>query len=147
MARIEPVGSVFHLGIRLSRVAQQHNVKIGLSNGDLYLRRDVRRWEEGYSKQRCAFCSYKADRDFSLFSYTLLHWDCIGLLVKYSIWSEKQIMEGFLQISLCGLVPGFRIRIVLMRIRIQIRIQHFFYLRIRIPDQDTDPGYDDLKLK
>ncbi len=37
MARIEPVGSVFHLGIRVSQVAQQHTVKIGLSNGDLYM--------------------------------------------------------------------------------------------------------------
>jgi hypothetical protein len=41
IVRIEPVGSVFHLGIRVSRVAQQHNVKIGLSNGDLYMRWDV----------------------------------------------------------------------------------------------------------
>ncbi len=40
MARIEPVGSIFHLGIRVSRVAQRHNVKIGLSNGDLSMRRD-----------------------------------------------------------------------------------------------------------
>jgi hypothetical protein len=61
MARIEPVSSVFHLGIRVSRVAQQHNVKIGLSNGDLYMRRVVRRWEEGYSKQRCTICSDKAE--------------------------------------------------------------------------------------
>jgi hypothetical protein len=34
------------------------------------------------------------------------------------------------------LLPGFRIRIDLMRIR--IRNQHFFYLRIRI--QDLNPG-------
>jgi hypothetical protein len=34
MARIEPVGSIFHLGIRVSRVAQRHNVKMGWSNGD-----------------------------------------------------------------------------------------------------------------
>ena len=32
--------------------------------------------------------------DFSLLSYTLLSWDCICLLVQYSIWSEKQIMEA-----------------------------------------------------
>ncbi len=41
---------------------------------------------------------------FSLLSYTLLSWECICLLVQYSICSEKQKMEAFLQILLCGLV-------------------------------------------
>jgi hypothetical protein len=52
---------------------------------------------------------------------------------------------GHCMIEFLFQLPGFRIRIDLMRNRIRIRIQHYFLLRIRIPD--PDPGFDDLKLK
>jgi hypothetical protein len=89
MARIEPVGSVFHLGIRVSRVAQMHNVKIGLSNGDSYMRRDVRGGGGGgrgtANKDVHFVVTKRTADDFSLLSYTLLSWDCICLPVQYSI--------------------------------------------------------------
>jgi hypothetical protein len=66
----------------------------------------------------------------------------------YMIYSGPTFLLSSLPITTlttcaAALIPGFRIRIDLMRIR--IRIQHFFKLRIRIPD--PDPGFDDLKLK
>jgi hypothetical protein len=44
----------------------------------------------------------RTEDDFSLLSYPLLSWDCICLLVQYSIWSEKQIMEAFYKLYSVG---------------------------------------------
>ncbi len=53
-------------------------------------------WGRGTANKGVHFVVTKRTADdFSLLSYTLLSWDCTCLLVQYSIWSEKQIMEAF----------------------------------------------------
>jgi hypothetical protein len=78
---------------------------IGLSNGDLYMRRDVG-WRGGGSgtanKDVHFVVTKRTEDDFSLLSYPLLSLDCICLLVQYSIWSEKQIKEAFYKLYSVG---------------------------------------------
>ncbi len=97
MASIEPVGSVFHLW-----ESGSVELYIGLSNGD-YTWGGM--WGEWYSKQRCAICSYKANRRWLFTSFISIV--ILGLYLSPSAVFHmvgKANNGSLLQIVLCGLV-------------------------------------------